>query len=62
MNLGQKNRAVGSTAMNVRSSRSHRYALSSLQNKYTLFGGEGLNVAVNLSIVVLAYPTLPGYN
>ena len=25
MNLGQKNRAVGATALNDRSSRSHRY-------------------------------------
>lgn len=28
MRIGQKNRAVGATALNVRSSRSHRYSLS----------------------------------
>lgn len=32
MNLGQKNRAVGSTAMNNRSSRSHRYRFYLLNN------------------------------
>lgn len=31
MNLGQKNRAVGATALNDRSSRSHRYMLFSIQ-------------------------------
>lgn len=28
MNLGQRNRAVGATALNDRSSRSHRYGIS----------------------------------
>lgn len=31
MRIGQRNRAVGATALNVRSSRSHRYCFSPLE-------------------------------
>lgn len=38
MNLGQKNRAVGSTAMNVRSSRSHSCLTVHVQGRYVTSG------------------------
>ncbi|KAL2514919.1 P-loop nucleoside triphosphate hydrolase superfamily protein with CH (Calponin-like proteiny) domain [Forsythia ovata] len=38
MNLGQKNRAVGSTAMNIRSSRSHSCLTVHVQGRYVTSG------------------------